>query len=175
MKISTAAILPVILFCSCLYISDTEIPQTVEAYSEFEVLLEVTSSKTWGGVTGGISAMLPDTWVADGVTYSGPCSGSMEPYQSLSENLAIEFPPPTNCHWCSFASESGLSADSGDVFSVSMTVHTDSILGEVPVWFHVAVFDMYWGWDQDPVICSVVVYPLDLQSDTWAGIKTSCQ
>ena len=164
----------VLISCSSCYISNIDLPATAQPNSSFETIIEATKDGNPVYVSGAVSIVVPDAWSVDSVSYDGPISGQMIPADSLAYYLSVTYPPPANYKWLSFCSESGGSTSPGDVFDISMTVHTDDLLGMIPLSFHIAWFiggAVSWDWDEDPIADSIEVVELNLEQSTWGSVK----
>jgi len=160
--------------CGCVSTTGVVVPVCVNSNSSFQAVVTVVVEDD-GGAWGGLGALVPNGWSANGASYLGPYgTGNMSPEMGgLAKYIEGQYPSNPWAHWLGFSSDVQVQGESGDVYEVTVTICTDDIVGSVEIGFLGCVqHDGQWYWNNPPFYVTVEVeeeYSLCLE--TWGAIK----
>ena len=165
---------------ACVSTTDVEVPDFVYPDSSFQAVVtcEIDSS---GAAYGFLGVLVPYGWEADSVMFT-EVSGDLPPYSGIMimDNSSIwifedAYPSGSENHWIAFWNTDWYySYQQGDVYTITLTIHTNSIIGSVDIAFlavaGVLGLDDYL-WNGDPCSTTVEVVELNLEQSTWGSVK----
>jgi len=169
-------VLVLIVISACALTHSVEAPGFAGQNSIFQAVVtaEVTL-KNWPGPENGyLSVLVPTSWAVDNMTFTGPNSGEMSfAFWGIPESG----PGVTRNewkNWMSFVSDSAYVPVEGDIYHISMDIHTNDTLGIFEIAFLAWGFGVmsYPSWDGDPCTTTVQVVELSLENTTWGSVKT---
>jgi hypothetical protein len=159
-------------------ITDVIVPASTSPNSIFYSVIEAAITDS-GSAYGGAAILLPNGWYADDVSFESELvSGKMDPCSTYSEALEWVFGSASYERWCGFSTGDSLGFEIGEVYFITMEVHTDDLLGTVELGFHVDYSDdgEYWVGEYSPAPVFgyfIEVIETALSRETWGMIKTS--
>jgi len=164
--------LTIALSSACVSTTGVEAPTQTDPSSSFEaiVTIEVAEGGTGWGCIG---VLVPIDWTADSVTYSGPSSGSMSYIANVGALMEVWYPSSQADQWIGFYEETYGSSEQGDVYEVTVRIHTAETSGIFELAFLGLVHEYAdWVWEGDPCSITVEVVEMNLEAATWAEVKS---
>ena len=161
-------ILILALVAGCVSTTNVNAPGQVNTNSSFQAFVTVVVDEGGGEAIGELGVLVSNEWDAYNVTYTCPNSGIMFYNEDLALEFESYFPSSSSDHWIGFDTGSLLSGMAGDCYEVTVTVHTDDMIGTVDIAFLCKVCLWFNG---NPCSTTVEVVGLNLDQSTWGAVK----
>lgn len=159
---------------ACVSTTNVETPSQADPNSSFQavVTVEVDEGSQQTSEYGFLGVLIPISWDADSVTYTGPNNGNMYP-SAWPELLETIYPSDSLYHWIGFMSDENSTGEQGDIYEISLMIYTDSTLGTFDIAFLGLVIHMSeLNFNGDPWSTTVEVVELNLDQATWGAVKS---
>jgi len=166
-------ILILIAVSGCISTEEVEAPNYIYPDSSFQAVVTCIPDSGAASQYAYFGVLVPLGWDADNVVFTGPDNGSMLPHAGTEEFLENSLPGDPWDHWIGFVTDSTYDSNEGGIYEVTVTIHTDPLIGYANIAFLGMAYNYQSGymWNGDPCSTTVEVVELNLEQLTWGSVK----